>query len=110
MHSQQKISGAEEQEDTDSPDTSTRGVKEPSSGIGAISKGKTRRGDPSYPAKEKEEVHSSHPVRIWEYNMTGHAAGCVERYLELAGMDVSSLKYVGRPAWTTIKCWTKILM
>ena len=68
MHSQQKVSDAEEQEKTASPGTSTRGVKEPSSGIGAPSKG-TRRGNSSK-TKEKggnsfeKEVHSTHPVKV----------------------------------------------
>ena len=72
VHSQQKVSDAEEHMEETPPDTSTRGVQQPSSGIGAISKncGNTIKA-----------LHSTHPVKVWEYNMTGHAAGCVDRYI-----------------------------
>ena len=29
--------------------------------------------------------------------MTGHAASCVDKYLELSGLEASSLKYVAHP-------------
>jgi len=40
---------------------------------------------------------SKKQVRAWEYNMTGHAASCVEKYLDLLGVDASSLKHVAHP-------------
>jgi hypothetical protein len=42
-------------------------------------------------------TYSKRPVRAWEYNMTGHAASCVVKYLELSGLKASSLKYVAHP-------------
>ena len=35
--------------------------------------------------------------RAWEYDMCGHALQCVEKYLELANKDVSTLKAVPTP-------------
>ena len=40
---------------------------------------------------------TSSEVKGWYYEMEGAAKGCVERYCELAGLDVSSLKKVGTP-------------
>ena len=36
-------------------------------------------------------------VKAWEYNMTGHAEGCVDTYLALAGKKADSLKLVATP-------------
>jgi hypothetical protein len=44
-------------------------------------------------SKEAREV----PVRAYQYRMEGHAQQCVDRYLELSGKDVSSLKMVATP-------------
>ena len=41
--------------------------------------------------------YSKKQVRAWEYNMTGHAASCVDKYLELGNLEASSLKYVAHP-------------
>ncbi len=41
--------------------------------------------------------YSKKQVRAWEYNMTGHAASCVDKYLELGNLESSSLKYVAHP-------------
>ena len=37
-------------------------------------------------------------VRAWEYTMTGHAEQCVQKYLELAQVPVTSLKPVATPS------------
>ena len=36
-------------------------------------------------------------VKAYEYDMVGHAEGCVERYLELAHIKMDSLKKVDTP-------------
>ena len=36
-------------------------------------------------------------IIAWEYDMSGHATGCVDRYLELANMRADSLKKVDTP-------------
>ena len=41
--------------------------------------------------------HAKSKVRAYEYNMSGHAKQCVERYCELAKVDVKTLKRVGTP-------------
>ena len=40
---------------------------------------------------------SKRPIKVWEYNMTGHSAACVEKYLELSGLKPSSLQKVTHP-------------
>ena len=40
---------------------------------------------------------STRPIKVWEYNMTGHAAACVEKYLELSGQSVKLLPKVTHP-------------
>ncbi len=47
--------------------------------------------------KRSRERPSKKQVRAWEYNMTGHAASCVEKYFGLSGFDASSLKHVAHP-------------
>ena len=37
-------------------------------------------------------------VNGWYYQMEGATQGCVERYLELAGISASSLRKVGTPS------------
>ena len=36
-------------------------------------------------------------VKAYQYKMCGHAEGCVDRYMELAKVDVHSLKQVATP-------------
>ena len=38
-----------------------------------------------------------HPIQGWQYSMQGHAAQCVERYLELANKSSSCLRQVSTP-------------
>ena len=40
---------------------------------------------------------SQQNVSGWQYDMTGHAKQCVEKYLELAKQDKSTLKVVATP-------------
>ena len=36
-------------------------------------------------------------IQAWQYSMQGHAEQCVDRYLELTGKDIGSLKTVSTP-------------
>ena len=38
-----------------------------------------------------------HEIKGYQYEMVGHAEKCVERYLELSGKDIKSLKQVETP-------------
>ena len=37
-------------------------------------------------------------INAWQYDMSGHAAQCVQKYLELSGRDASSLRRVETPS------------
>ena len=49
--------------------------------------------------EEGEGIKSSKPEQIkgWTYSMCGHSQQCVEKYLQLTGKDVSTLKMVATP-------------
>ena len=51
-----------------------------------------RRGVTPAPNVEKPQI------KAWQYEMTGHAEQCVDRYLELSGSPESSLKKVATPS------------
>ena len=52
----------------------------------------------AYPSsKRKKEDSEKTNVRAWEYEMTGHAVKCVEKYLEITKMDIKALKKVVTP-------------
>ena len=48
-------------------------------------------------ARGVHRAETSTPPQAWHYDMRGHAEQCVERYLELAGKTVESLKLVNTP-------------
>ena len=79
--------------------TSMRGVDPPDYALASKRKSSVSKIHPEEVVGMGRPIHScsKKQVRAWEYNMTGHAASCVDRYLELGNLESSSLKYVAHP-------------
>ena len=79
--------------------TSMRGADPPDYALASKRKSSVSKIHPEEVVGMGRPIHSysKKQVRAWEYNMTGHAASCVDKYLELASQEASSLKYVAHP-------------
>ena len=76
--------------------TSMKGVNPPDYALASKRNGKNgvSRIHPEEAVGMGRPIHSysKKQVRAWEYNMTGHAASCADKYLEVSNLEASSLK------------------
>ena len=79
--------------------TSVRGVEPPDYALVSKKKRSVNQIHPEEIVGMGRPIHSysKKQVRAWEYNMTGHAASCVDKYFELSNLEASSLNYVAHP-------------
>ena len=79
--------------------TSMREVEPPDYALASKRKSNVRKIHPEEVVGMDTPIHSYSKKQViaWEYNMTGHAASCVDKYLELSNLEASPLKYVAHP-------------
>ena len=44
-------------------------------------------------------IRDSNKIRAYQYNMAGHTQQCIEKYLEVTGVDMESLKKATTPSF-----------
>ena len=75
--------------------TTERGVEQVSNSFDSISC--TATGEYATAKERLSDKQKLKSIKQWEYDMTGHQEKCLERYLELSGLNRSSLKKVLTP-------------